>query len=321
MIALGQRNMKLLIAVHGWSAVILGFLLYAVVFTGTVAVLATEIGYWSIGHVRTGSPLAGPIDETVRKLSKQVGRAYREDVSVRATASGQLKVFFHKHVRKANGNVLDRGVIFEVDPATEEVLSRREGFRVDLQNADRDSVLKRFIVDTHVRLHVPNPWGLLLTGVLGLAMMAAGVSGFLIHRHLLRDAFTLRESQTAVLAARDRHSVAASWGLPFAFLLAFTGCFFSFATSFGVPVLAMVAFGGDLAKAQRIVSGTQFARPGNRAETGQSRRHAGRRYGTLGGDARQHQRRAFRPQERESDDYAFSEARSPGGQAVRLPGR
>jgi hypothetical protein len=39
--------------------------------------------------------------------------------------------------------------------------------------------------------------------------------------------------------------LAASWGLPFAFLLGFTGAFFSFAGTVGFPMLAHIAFGGD----------------------------------------------------------------------------
>src|SRR3546814_12476134 len=79
--------------------------------------------------------------------------------------------------------------------------------------------------------------------------MVAAVSGFLMHRHLLRELFTLRRRRGDLLSKRDAHAVAGSWNLLFSFLLAFTGSFFSFATSFGVPVMAMVAFNGDQAKA------------------------------------------------------------------------
>ena len=46
-------------------------------------------------------------------------------------------------------------------------------------------------------------------------------------------------------SVRDRHALSASWGLPFAFLLAFTGSFLSFASTIGFPLVAEVAFGGD----------------------------------------------------------------------------
>ena len=39
------------------------------------------------------------------------------------------------------------------------------------------SALRKFLVDLHVQLYLPNPWGLILTGILGLMMMAAVISG------------------------------------------------------------------------------------------------------------------------------------------------
>ena len=49
MIRLPQRETKLMVAVHGWSGVVLGLLLYAVIVTGTAAVFAQEIKFWSAG--------------------------------------------------------------------------------------------------------------------------------------------------------------------------------------------------------------------------------------------------------------------------------
>ncbi len=268
MIPLEKRETKLLILIHGWSSIVLGLLLYAVVLTGTVSVLAKEIGYWSASQPVKKVPFADPVNEIVNKLSKKVGRAYRDDVSISTNIAGNLSIFFHKHIKTSEGFSRDRGVIFEVNPQTGEILNRREGTGLELFKTDQPSALKRFLVDAHVRLYLPSPWGLLVTGVLGLVMMLAAVTGLFMHRHLLRDIFTLRKRKTSVLEQRDKHSVAASWGLPFAFLLAFTGCFFSFATSFGIPALAMVAFGGNQAQLVRTVAGAEFTRPGRRMQTG-----------------------------------------------------
>lgn len=267
MIALEQRETKLLVSIHGWSSVILGMLLYAVVLTGTVAVLAKEIGYWSASSPIKKVPFSHPINDIVQKLSKKVGRAYREDVSVTFNLDGNMSIFFHKHFKNAKGFTRDKGVVFFVNPKTGDVLSRKEATSLELRNNDQISTLQRFLIDTHVRLYMPAPWGLLVTGILGLVMMLSAVTGLFIHRHLLRDIFTLRKREKSALEQRDKHSVAASWGLPFAFLLAFTGCFFSFAGSFGIPALAMVAFGGNQAELVRTVMGANFLRPGRRVRT------------------------------------------------------
>ncbi|MEM7741813.1 MAG: PepSY domain-containing protein, partial [Pseudomonadota bacterium] len=44
-----KAQSKRLLAVHGWSAVVLGLFLYVVVLTGSIAVLSNEIGLWSGG--------------------------------------------------------------------------------------------------------------------------------------------------------------------------------------------------------------------------------------------------------------------------------
>jgi uncharacterized iron-regulated membrane protein len=245
MLRLPQRETKLLVGIHGWSGVVLGLLLYAVVLTGTIAVFADEIGHWSVGGDRHRPPFNGPVHSIVAEQAGTVAPEYREDVSLWASTTGNLVAFFHKHGTDESGNLVEQGVSVHVDPETKRVVHRAEGTLEEVLAQDADSALSRFLVDTHVRLYLPNPWGLLLTGILGMAMLVAAISGLLMHRHLLVDIFTLRRGHNRLLVARDSHSVAASWGLPFAFLLAFTGTFFSIAGSFGLPALAMVAFGGD----------------------------------------------------------------------------
>ncbi|MER2508784.1 PepSY domain-containing protein [Amaricoccus sp.] len=246
MIPLSQPRMKRMTAVHGWSAVLLGLLLYAVVFTGAVAVFAPEIGRWSAGTVRHGEPLAGPIDATVRRLAKEVDPAYLDDIAIWAGVGGDAYVFFHTHaMNPEEGELDDLGTIFRVDTGSGAVLERHDGFVWQDPPAWETSALRRFLIDLHVQLYLPNPWGLILTGVLGLMMMAAVITGFLMHRHLVRDLFVAERPGGRLVSARDRHVLAASWGLPFAFLLAFTGSFFSFASTIGFPLVATVAFGGD----------------------------------------------------------------------------
>lgn len=268
MLRLPQRETKLLVGIHGWSGVILGLLLYAVVLTGTIAVFANEIGRWSVGGGQHGSPFDSPVHSLVGELAGTVAPEYREDVSMFASPAGNLVAFFHKHGTDSSGNLVEEGVSFHVDPATRRIVHRAEGIFEEIQSQDADSALSRFLVDTHVRLYLPNPWGLLLTGILGMAMLVAAISGLLMHRHLLIDIFTLRRSPNRLLVARDSHSVAASWGLPFAFLLAFTGTFFSIAGSFGLPALAMVAFGGDQEAMISVIVGEPAVQNATPAEPG-----------------------------------------------------
>lgn len=257
MIHLPKEETKLMVAVHGWSGIVLGLLLYAVVMTGMAAVFAEEIGAWSAGHVETRSAFEKPIDASVRALAPRTPEEFRHDVDVFEIGDHNLGVFFHRHETKPSGELVSRGVYYQLDDAGR-VVNEQRGTGEEVFGPRNDDALSSFLVDTHVRLHVPDPWGLLLTGVLGLAMLVAAISGLLIHRHLFKDIFTLRRKVSPVLVDRDRHSVAGTWSLPFAFILAFTGSFFSFFGTVGVPIVAMAAFGGD----QVALSEAVFGNPG-----------------------------------------------------------
>ena len=252
MIALEQDKTKTLVAVHGWSGISLGLLLYAVILTGMVAVFAEETAHWSAGIVNTENPLeaapgaATPLQDLVDGLAPQVEAEFLQEVALGRTTLGNLEIFFHKHQTNDAGVIEEVGTEFEVNPRTGEVVGKRHGTGLSLFQTDEDRALSRFLVSVHTELHLPRPWGLILTGILGLAMMVAAISGLLVHRHLFKDIFTLRHRNGGrILGVKDAHTVAGSWGLPFAFVLAFTGSFFSFAGSFGLPLMAMVGFGGD----------------------------------------------------------------------------
>lgn len=257
MIHLNKDQMKRMVAVHGWSGIVLGLLLYAVIFTGMAAVFAEEIGIWSAGHVETRSAFEQPLDSSIRRLAAQTPAKYHEGVDLFEIGDHNLGAFFHRHETDRDGTFVSRGVYYQLDKEGN-VTNRLSGTGEEVFGPRNDDALSSFLVDTHVRLHVPNPWGLLLTGIVGLVMLVAAVSGLLMHRHLFKDIFTLRRRANPVLVDRDRHSVAGTWSLPFAFILAFTGSFFSFFGTVGVPIVAMAAFGGDV----QALNDAVFGNPG-----------------------------------------------------------
>lgn len=247
MIRLSQDRTRTLLAIHGWSGVLLGLLLYTVILTGTLAVFAEQIGDWASPAGDEHAPaLPAGLDARLRELAAVVDPEYLHEVSIWPRAGGRVQVFFHDHVPVA-GEAFpqDIGVEFDLHPQTLAVLDRREGFGRDIDTVDTPNALADFLVELHVSLHLPDPWGLLLTGVLGLAMLVAAVTGLVIHRHLLKELFTVRRWRNSLLRRRDLHAVAGTWNLPFAFILAFTGSYFSFAGAVGIPLMAEVAFGGD----------------------------------------------------------------------------
>lgn len=255
MIELSKGRTKELLAIHGWSGVFLGLLLYVVIITGSIAVFEEEISDWSapLSHATYKLPERG-MDAALRKAASEVNPEFHEDAFFFSDAAGRIRMFLHKDDKK-DGKPEARGVEFDLDPVTMAVLDRREGWADDIQEHNAPKALADFFVELHVSLHLPDPWGLLLTGVLGLAMLVAAVTGFLVHRHLIRELFTLRRKKDVLLTRRDAHVVAGTWNLPFSFILAFTGSYFSFASAFAIPAMAMVAFGGDQEKLIETIVG------------------------------------------------------------------
>lgn len=174
MIPISQARMKRMTAVHGWSGTLLGLLLYAVVLTGAVAVFAHEIGRWSAGTPRQVEPLAGgDIDRVVRTLADGVHPDFRDEVGVWAGEGRDLFVTVHSHaLNPASGEEEDIGSIFRADAETGAILERHNGFFWNDPASYDDSALRRFIIQLHVALYIPDPWGLIVTGILGLMMMA-----------------------------------------------------------------------------------------------------------------------------------------------------
>jgi uncharacterized iron-regulated membrane protein len=265
MLKLPQGDTKALVAIHGWSGALLGLLLYVVICSGVAAVFAEEINDWAspLPHADSSTSFPAGIDALTRKLATQVDPQFHEEVAIFRSAGGRLNLRYHLHDTMPDGKPGERGVEYEVDPATWQPLARRSGWDEEIAAQEKPSGVAAFLINLHVRLHIPEPYGLFVTGVLGLAMMIAAVTGILMHRHLLADLFTLRLGRDALLKRRDLHVVAGSWNLPFALILAFTGSFFSFASSVGLPAIAMVTFGGD----QEALIDTLYstARPANTA--------------------------------------------------------
>lgn len=254
MIKVSQATSRRLLAVHGWSGVILGLALYVVVLTGAIVVFSHELGAWSVSGHQLDDALAGKVDNRLTELSQQVDPEYLHEVSIWQNSAGYIIAFFHTHVQTDEGKLADEGTRFVLDPTTLAVISSAQGLYEEMP-AVSSSFLEDFFVDLHIRLHAPDPIGLYLTGILGLVLLVAAISGFILHRHLIKDIFLSPRISTRLLNARDRHNLAGSWGIVFSILLAFTGAFFSFATTLGLPVIALTAFEGDQQKATEVIFG------------------------------------------------------------------
>lgn len=251
MIKLAKNTTQRLLDIHGWSGVILGLALYVVVFTGSIVVFVHEIGVWSANPSSIETSLSTPLDAKIMTLINSVPEAYRDEFEIRQDAANQLIIRFHTH-EKVAGEMKEKVIRYQLNPKTLAVLQKFSGYRDEIP-AINANILESFFAELHINLHAPDPIGLYLTGMIGLILLISAISGLILHRHLIKDIFLSPRLSTRLLNTRDRHNLAGTWSIPFSIILAFTGAFFSFATTLGLPVIAITAFGGDQQKAMQVI--------------------------------------------------------------------
>lgn len=115
-----------------------------------------------------------------------------------------------------------------------------------------------FVTDLHMTLTVPAPWGSLIVGIAGAALLALIVSGVLAHPRIFRDAFRLRLHGSRRLHEAELHNRLSVWGLPFHIAVTATGALFGLA-NLTILTVAGLGFHGDTSHVLAPLSGPEIA--------------------------------------------------------------
>ena len=236
-------------AIHSWVGALTAILIFVIAYTGSVSVFGRpELKIWSNEsiHVPKAIP-AETIEVLVRERAAEVPVEYLDEIVVLfpgVRRAPNLTIYFESERILDDGTERHHIIRFDHDPQTFELLQRREGEPLELFETDRKDMAD-FIIKFHADLHLGDPWGLLLTGLLGLTLFASIVTGVITHRKVLKEAFTFRPFRSLRLLFTDAHKALGVWGLAFNSVIAFTGAFLGLAVVLLFPAAAYVAFGGD----------------------------------------------------------------------------
>ena len=115
-----------------------------------------------------------------------------------------------------------------------------------------------FVTDLHMTLTVPAPWGSLVVGVTGVALLALVITGVLAHPRIFRDAFRLRLNGSRRLHEAELHNRLSVWGLPFHCAIPLTGALFGLG-NLAVLTVAGLGFHGDTSRVLTPLSGPEVA--------------------------------------------------------------
>lgn len=201
-----RRSMNWL---HTWAGVVIGALLFAIFWMGTLSVFDREIDRWMMPATRLA-----PAQAAQPFSFEQVA------LSAAPLVVGTPQWFVRPPTERVPATELRWR-----DEATQTFERRylHPQTGVVLQHTDTLAGTG-FIFPFHFSLHVK--WkdvGYWLVGVAGMAMLLLVVSGVVIHRRIFVDFFLFRPKKHLQRASLDLHNLTGVLALPFHFMIALSG--------------------------------------------------------------------------------------------------
>lgn len=191
--------------VHTWAGVLLGALLLAIFWTGTLSVFDREIDRWMMPETRLRVPESAWF-EPAANLARRIAPDARSWVIALPSHREPMTVL---SVRDRRGEV-HRMLL---DPVSGQRL--RETGTLGAT---------RFIFPLHANLRLEwHQLGAWLVGLAAMAMLALLVSGIVIHRKLIAQFFLFRPKRVPSRAILDLHNLSGLVALPFHFVITLTG--------------------------------------------------------------------------------------------------
>ncbi len=225
--------------VHTWFGLVLGFVLMACFYFGSLSVFDREIDRWAIPDTRFDPQPMPSYDEVLAPVfaalrpdpDDMVATARRVHGEIPHPDSLKLASLFAYTTHR--DPVLRIGGEFGVpnkpiDPKDDH--QHVHGFAtIDPRSGaflpdDKLKIGSDFFYPMHYSLHLH--WknlGYWVVGLAGLTMLIALVSGVIIHRRIFRDFFTFRPHKQTQRSTLDLHNLTGVVALPFHFFFAFSG--------------------------------------------------------------------------------------------------
>lgn len=207
---------------HTWGGLLPSWLLFVIIFAGTLACFDKELERWMRPALHTPTVTTVTADH----VSDWLGANVRETL----------------HAYWIHGPT-ERAPYWKLGWEEDEAGVRGQA-AFDPRSGDvmPETVGGEFFFTLHYNLHA-GTIGMYIVGLAGMFMLVALVSGIIVHRRIFKDFFTLRPQANGQRAWLDAHNLFGVIGLPFHLVLAYTGVAV-FVASY-MPAGAKVAYGGD----------------------------------------------------------------------------
>lgn len=193
---------------HTWSGLLLGWLLYAVFFTGTLSYFVDEINVWMKPELHASVPADLDPERALATLQRLAPEATVWTLELPGDRTTSIQASWRER-GAAQGRAGTKRA--ELDAATGNVIEARE--------TRGGSFLYRF----HFELYaMPRIWGRWIVGFATMVMFVAIISGVITHKKIFTDFFTFR-SRKGQRSWLDAHNATAVLALPFHVAITFSG--------------------------------------------------------------------------------------------------
>jgi len=195
--------------VHTYTGLLMGWLLYAVFFTGTFSYFRNEVNDWMRPELHRSVADEHTAQRALDVLQDLAPNAASWTISLPTPRRVAVDASWRENGAAANNRTATKRVT--LDAGTGETLTPRE------------TRASNFFYRFHFELHaMPRIWGRWIVGIATMLMFFAIISGVITHKKIFTDFFTFRpkKGQRSWL---DAHNATAVLSLPFHIMITFSG--------------------------------------------------------------------------------------------------
>ncbi|WP_040502267.1 PepSY-associated TM helix domain-containing protein [Idiomarina xiamenensis] len=190
---------------HTWAGLVVGWVLFAVFLTGTLAFFQHEITQWMQPELQHRATPEHAVEQAQQFLQERASDAPSWSITLPDERLPVTVLFWRDP--NAEGRGFKRAVL------------DGEGHEVSLRDTNGGYFLYRFHFDLH---YMPVFWARWLVGVCSMLMLLAIITGIVIHKKIFKDFFTLQWGK-GHRSWLDGHTVTSVLALPFHLMITYTG--------------------------------------------------------------------------------------------------
>ena len=242
---MGHTFSKSMAWLHTWAGVVLGSLLFAIFWMGTLSLFDREIDRWMMPDTRLPQPTQKiSLDRVARVVEPLVPtKASQWRIDLPTERVPVLRFSF-----RSSG---DDNPVRQIDPA-------RYVFLPEQGTMGGTG----FIFPFHYGLHLKwNDLGKWLVGLAAMAMLVLLVSGVIIHKKIFAQFFTFRPHKRLQRSSLDLHNLTGVLALPFHFLITLSGLIIFITIYFPQAHRSVYGGGKDAKAAFTTEAYGRFTRP------------------------------------------------------------